>query len=251
MSGGKLIGIGVGPGDPELLTLKGLARLRESQVIAYPTLDSRPAFTRRIVATYLQEGQEELPLVVPLLRAEKIAEGESASAQAARHQARGQAYDSATELLRAKLQQGLQVALLCEGDPLFYGSFIYFHERLAPKSQDAWQVEIVPGVSSIMATAARLGSPLACGDATFLVLPGTLAPTALHGALAELKGNGCAVLKPNRHWKQLTASLQTLGLLSRARVVCHATLEDERIFVLAEEVPESVPYFSILLIDAD
>ncbi len=247
MSGGKLIGIGVGPGDPELLTLKGLARLRESQVIAYPTLDSRPAFTRRIVATYLQEGQEELPLVVPLLRAETIAEGESASAQAQRHQARSQAYDSATELLRTKLQQGLQVALLCEGDPLFYGSFIYFHERLA----GTWQVEIVPGVSSIMATAARLGSPLACGDAAFLVLPGTLAPSELHLALGRLKGNGCAVLKPNRHWTQLTTSLRTLGLLPRARVVCHATLEEERVFILAEEVPEAVPYFSILLIDAE
>ena len=247
MSGGKLIGIGVGPGDPELLTLKGLARLQESQVIAYPTLDSRPAFTRRIVATYLQEGQEELPLVVPLLRAETIAEGESASAQAQRHQARSQAYDSATELLRTKLQQGLQVALLCEGDPMFYGSFIYFHERLA----GTWQVEIVPGVSSIMATAARLGSPLACGDAAFLVLPGTLAPSELHLALGRLKGNGCAVLKPNRHWTQLTTSLQTLGLLPRARVVCHATLEEERVFILAEEVPEAVPYFSILLIDAE
>ena len=243
---GKLIGIGVGPGDPELLTLKGLARLKESQVIAYPTLDSRPAFTRKIVSAYLQEGQEELPLVVPLLRAEELVATEPPAEQTARHQAREQAYDTASELLRDRLRQGLQIALLCEGDPLFYGSFIYFHERLAAD----WQVEIVPGVSSLMATAARSGRPLACGDTTFSVLPGTLSPTALHHALAELTG-GCAVLKPNRHWKQISESLRSLGLLARARLVCHATLDEERIFVLAEELPDSVPYFSTLLIDAE
>ncbi|MGR4001252.1 MAG: precorrin-2 C(20)-methyltransferase [Alphaproteobacteria bacterium] len=229
--GGRLVGIGVGPGDPELLTLKGLARLREADVVAFPVLGERAAFTRRIVADYLRPGQRELSLTVPLLRGDGV---ERLAVEAA--------YDDAAERLAEELAAGHYVALLCEGDPFFYGSFAYFYERLVGR----WPVEVIPGVSSLMAAASRVGRALSMGSETFCVLSGTAPIEEIRKGLEA--GGNFAIIKPNRRWTALLDVLGGLDLLPRSQLVIHAGLEDEEIHSLADSRPESVPYFSLILV---
>lgn len=126
---GRLYGLGVGPGDSELLTLKALAVLKRAQVVAYPALEEGDSFTRAIVAAHLCEGVREIAVRVPMSTDPNAALG---------------AYDRAAAEITVELEAGRDVAVLCQGDPFLYGSFMYLHERLA----DRFQVEVVPGVTS-------------------------------------------------------------------------------------------------------
>jgi len=128
---GKLYGLGVGPGDPELLTLKAHRILTAAKVIAFPAPDDGESFARSIVAEYLPGGQIEIPIVIPMRIARFPAQ---------------EIYDEAALTISAHLHQGDDVAVICEGDPFFYGSFMYLFERLAGE----FETEIVPGVSSLM-----------------------------------------------------------------------------------------------------
>ena len=136
---GKLYGVGLGPGDPELLTLKALRILKSVPVIAWPAPDEGHSFARSIAADHLPGGQVEIAIRVPM-RVERFPAQEI--------------YDRAAEEIAAHLDAGRDVAVLCEGDPFFYGSFMYLFERLAGR----YETEIVPGVSSIMAAGAASGS---------------------------------------------------------------------------------------------
>ncbi|HEX2017581.1 MAG TPA: SAM-dependent methyltransferase, partial [Aurantimonas sp.] len=152
---GTLYGLSVGPGDPELLTLKALRILQASPVVAYPAPDHGASFARSIVAAHLAPHQDEVPIVVPM-RVERFP---AASV-----------YDQAASVIAAHLAAGRDVAVLCEGDALFYGSFMYIFERLA----DRFPAEIVPGVTSVSAAAARLKRPLAARNDVLTVLPAPL-----------------------------------------------------------------------------
>ena len=226
---GRLIGIGVGPGDPELITLKGLARLRAADLVAYPILADKPAFTRKIIAQYLTEQQHELPLSIPLAPPQRTAKG----------------YDQAARQLADKMTDGHQIALLCEGDPFFYGSFARLYERLVHR----WPIEVIPGVSSIMAAAATTGQALAQAGAPFSVLPG-LAPIEDIRKMLKSGGN-FAIIKPSQKWPQLLDLFDELKLLKKATLIIHATLENQQIHHLDESRPQSVPYFSLVLISGD
>ena len=128
---GKLIGIGVGPGDPELLTLKAHRLLTNARIVAYPAPDSGESFARSIVAEFMPEGAVEIPIIVPM-RVERF------PAKAV--------YDKAAETIGEHLRSGEDVVVLCEGDPFFYGSYMYLYERLAGE----FTCEVVPGVSSLV-----------------------------------------------------------------------------------------------------
>ena len=139
---GTLYGIGVGPGDPELITLKALRILRACPVVAYPAPENGDSMARAIAATHLPGGQEEIVIRMPL---------------DAGHGPLEAAYDKAARVVAGHLDKGRDVAALCEGDPFFYGSFMYLFGRLA----DGHRVEVVPGVSSLVAGPAALGTALA------------------------------------------------------------------------------------------
>ena len=223
---GTLYGLGVGPGDPELVTLKALRLLRAAPVVAYPAPDVGDSFARSIVAPHLLGGQLEIAIRVPM-------RVDPAPAQAV--------YDDAAVEIAGHLEAGRDVAVLCEGDPFFYGSFMYLFGRLAERHR----VEVVPGVSSLTACAAAIGLPLAARNDVLTVLPAPLPAEELRPRL--LAGDAVAIMKLGRHFKKIVQLLEETDLFEHANYVERATLGHQRVLKLAEVDPETVPYFSMIL----
>ncbi|GIL02914.1 MAG: precorrin-2 C(20)-methyltransferase [Alphaproteobacteria bacterium] len=224
---GRLCGIGVGPGDPELLTLKAHRILTHAPVVAYPAPDDGPSFARSIVAGYLRPDQLEIPIVIPM-RAERF------PARAV--------YDRAAAEIGNHLRAGSDVCVLCEGDPFFYGSFMYLFERLAGR----FATEIVPGVSSLTAAAAALKRPLAARNDVLAVVPAPR-PDAEIGRVLD-GSEAVAIVKVGRHLGRVRALIEAAGLLARAGYVERVGLASERVMPLAETTADRAPYFSIILV---
>jgi precorrin-2/cobalt-factor-2 C20-methyltransferase len=223
---GRLYGIGVCPGDPELLTLKALRVLRAASVVAYPAPETGASFARTIVAQWLDRGQREIAIRFPMRP------GPPPDA----------IYDEAAARLATVLDQRDDIAFLCQGDPLFYGSFAGVYLRLAPR----YPVTIVPGVSSLTACAAAAGLPLAQRAATLSVIPATLAEDELARRLAD--SEIAAIIKIGRHFAKLRRVLDRLGLLDSAVYIERATLPNQRVAPLAAIDPAEVPYFAMALV---
>ncbi len=223
---GALYGLGVGPGDPELLTLKALRLLRACPVIAYLAANEAESFARSIVAPHLPGGQTEV-----MIRIAMSADPTGGSA----------VYDRAAADLAEHLAAGRDVAMLCEGDPFFYGSFQYLFTRLSGR----FPVQVVPGVCSLTAAAAAALLPLLSRNDILTVLPAPLDSAVLRQRLAST--DAAAVMKLGRHFDKVRAVLDELGLTDRALYVEHAGLPDQRVSPLAEVKPP-VPYFSMILV---
>lgn len=224
---GTAYGIGVGPGDPELITLKAQRLLRAAPVLAYPAPETGDSLARAIAAPHLPGGQQEIAIRMPM-------QIERFPAQAV--------YDHAAEEIGGHLTAGRDVAVLCEGDPFFYGSFMFLFGRLAERHA----VEVVPGVSSLMACPAVLGAPLAARNDVLTVLPAPLSADDLRHRLANT--DAAAVIKVGRHFAKVRAVLDTLGLTARARYIERATLPQQRILPLDQVDVDDVPYFSMILV---
>jgi precorrin-2/cobalt-factor-2 C20-methyltransferase len=227
MSAAQVYGLGVGPGDPELLTLKALRILRTAPVIAYPAPESGDSFARSIVAPHLPGGQKEIAIRMPL--------GDGSFPKA-------DIYDRAAREILAEIRAGRDVAVLCEGDPFFYGSFMYLHARLARDCA----VTVVPGVSSLMACAAMAGAPLSARNDSLTVIPAPLPDEDLRARLAV--SGAAAVIKVGRHLSRVRGVLDDTGLLPRALLVERATLAEQRIRRLSEVRDDGAPYFSMILV---
>lgn len=224
---GKLYGLGLGPGDPELITLKAHRILTGAPVIAYPAPDTGPSFARQIAAPYIGAHQLEVPVIVPM-RVERFPAQE--------------VYDGAAETLARHLDAGSDVAVLCEGDPFFYGSFMYLFERLS----DRYETEIVPGVSSMMAAAAALARPLAARNDVLSIVPGPLDDDIMR---ARIEAAGAVVIiKVGRHFARIRALIETMGLMSCAGYVERVSLDEQRVMPLADVAEATAPYFSMILI---
>ena len=223
---GRLYGLGVGPGDPELLTLKALRLLREVPVVAYPAPEHGDSFARSIVAAWIEGHQREIAVRFPMRP------GPPPIA----------VYDAAAALLAAELDRGHDVALLCQGDPFFYGSFINVFTRLAGR----YRIEIVPGVSSLTACAGAAAFPLVSRDQSLAVIPATLDEAELARRLGE--ADVAAIVKLGRHVAKVRRVLDRLGLIDGAIYIEHATLADQRVAPLACIAPGEAPYFSMALV---
>lgn len=220
-----LYGLGLGPGDPELLTLKALNVLKRVPVVAYPALESGDSFARRIAAPHLPGGQVEIAIRTPMIPGPYPA---------------NDVYDRYGAEIAAHLDSGRDVAVLCQGDPFFYGSFMYVFQRFA----DKYAVQVVPGVSSLGACAAAAGRPLASRNQVLTIVPATLAEEDL---AARLKGSdSVAIVKIGRHIEKVRRVLDSLGLTAQARYVERATLAEERVLPV-DRVTEA-PYFSMILV---
>ncbi|AFZ25448.1 precorrin-2 C20-methyltransferase [Cylindrospermum stagnale PCC 7417] len=226
-SGGRLYGIGVGPGDPELLTLKALRLLRAAPVVAYQSASDRPSIARGIVSQYLTGNQIEVLYHLP-----RALEPEKAKS----------IYDQAVEPIAAHLAVGRDVVVLCEGDPFFYGSFMYLFTRLS----DQYETEVVPGISSVMASPVALGLPFTYYTDILTVLPAPLPAEVLITQL--LATDAAAIIKLGRHFTKVRDILHQLGLASRAKYIERATTSQQRIVPLDEVNPDEVPYFSMIVI---
>lgn len=225
---GTLYGVGVGPGDPELITLKALRILKETDVLAWPALLEGPSLAREIAAPHLDGHHREIPIRMPM-------DANRFPAQAI--------YDRAAQEIGAALDADEDVAVLCEGDPFFYGSFMYLFGRLA----DAYRVEVVPGVSSLMATAAAAHAPLAARNEVLSVLPAPIPQEALVARLKDV--DAAAIIKVGRHLPKVRMALESAGLLENARYIGHATMNEKQIVApLSDFSQERAPYFSMVLV---
>ena len=222
---GRLFGVGVGPGDPELLTLKAVRLIGGADVVAYPQPDSGPSFARAIAADYLPQRFEDYPIVLPMDSAPERAQA---------------VYDRTARELGTRLEQGQRVVVLCEGDPFFYGSFLYLHARMA----DRFDVRVVPAVSSVMAAAALNGQPLGARNDIVTVIP---APLDENTIAERVQGADSAVIiKVGRHLEKIRRVLSRLGLVDCAHYVERATLDNQRLLPLASV--DTAPYFSLILV---
>jgi precorrin-2/cobalt-factor-2 C20-methyltransferase len=224
---GRLYGVGVGPGDPELMTLKAVRILADAPVIAFPAPDDGASAARSIAARFVPAGRTEIAIRVPMRPSRMPVE----------------IYNDAAERIAAHLAAGRDVAVLCEGDPFFYGSFMYLHDRLAGR----FPCTVVPGVTSLTACAAASGRPLVRRDDVLTVLPATLPDEELERRLAGT--DSAAILKVGRHLARVRALLSKLGRAGSACYVAHASRADERVAPLAElEGDAEAPYFSMILV---
>ena len=224
---GIVYGVGVGPGDPELLTLKAARLIRSADLIAYPAPEQGPSFARQIAAPHIPADTAELPIRM------NIGDGRFP---------KDEVYDAAAETIVGAVLNGGQVTVLCEGDPFFYGSFMYLFARLAGRCR----VEVVPGVSSLMACATAMRGALAARNDVLTVIPAPLPEADLRRRLTEVEA--AAIIKVGRHLAKVRAVLVELGLADRTRYVEHATLASQRVLALHEVAADSAPYFSMLLV---
>lgn len=224
---GRLYGIGVGPGDPELLTLKALRLLRAAPVVAYQSATDKESIARAIVSQYLTGNQIEVQFHLP-----RALEPEKAQA----------IYDKEVEPIAEHLAAGRDVVVLCEGDPFFYGSFMYVFTRLS----EHYETEVVPGVSSLMACPVALGVPFTYYNDILTVLPAPMPAEELITQL--LTTDAAAIMKLGRHFTKVRAILHQLGLASRALYIERATMAQQRIVPLDEVDPAEVPYFAMIVI---
>jgi precorrin-2/cobalt-factor-2 C20-methyltransferase len=232
---GRLIGVGVGPGDPELLTLKAARTLAEADVVAHFAKAGNASNARRIVAQHLRPGVEELPLLYP------VTTEMPSSAPAYRDAIRG-FYDQSAAAVARHLDQGLTVAVLSEGDPLFYGSYMHLHVRLAPR----YQTEVVPGITAMSGCWSLSGAPIAQGDDVFVVLPATLPEAELERRL--LDADAAVLMKLGRHLEKVRRVLARTGQLSRAIYVERGTTADSVNMPLEQKRDDVAPYFSVILV---
>jgi precorrin-2 C20-methyltransferase/precorrin-3B C17-methyltransferase len=233
---GRLFGVGVGPGDPELMTVKAARVIAGVDVVAYLAARHGRSVARRIAAPYLREGQVELAMTYPVTT-------ERSDHPGGYEAALREFYDAAAAQVAEHLDDGRDVAVLCEGDPFFYGSYMYIHDRLAPR----YRTEVIAGVTSFSAAAAAAGTPLARRDDVFTVLPGTLPADVLAARLRST--DAAVVLKLGRTFANVRRAAEQAGVAGRGVYVERASSPEERSAPLSE-VEGEVPYMSLLLIPA-
>lgn len=232
---GKLWGVGLGPGDSELVTVKAARIIGEADVIAYHCARHGNSIARSVAEPYLREGQIEERLMYPLTVETTDHPGGYAGAMA-------DFYAESAELLAGHLAAGRDVALLAEGDPLFFSSYMHMHKRLV----DRFEAQIIPGVTSVNAASAALGIPLVEGEETLTVLPGTAEAGEL---IAHFRsGEALAIMKLGRTFVKVRDALAAAGRLDEAWYVERASTDRQRVERVADVDPSSVPYFSLIVV---
>jgi precorrin-2 C(20)-methyltransferase len=231
---GHLYGVGVGPGDPELMTLKAQRVVRACDVVAHFAARRRHGNAWRIVAPMLTEQQLVLRLEFPLT---------TEAVDSDEYERRlSDFYDTSAAAIANQLDAGRDVAVVCEGDPFFYGSYMYVHQRLHHR----YSTTVVPGVTSVCAAAAAAGVPLVSSDETLTVLSGVLPAKQLEDRLAV--ADAAVVLKVGRHLDDVRAAARAAGLDDQGVYVERASCDDERVVALVDTVGITAPYFSLVLI---
>ena len=232
---GRLIGVGVGPGDPELLTLKAIAALKEADVVAYFAKAGNVSNARTIVGAHMPDGAEEMPLLYPVTT--EIPKEDAAYRNAIRD-----FYDVSAAAVASYLDDGRTVAVLSEGDPLFYGSYMHIHVRLSPR----YPSEVIAGVTGMSGCWSSVGAPMTQGDDVFTVLPATLPEYELERRFAD--ADAAVVMKIGRHLPKVRRALERAGRLDRAIYVERGTMTNASVMMLTDKLDMHAPYFAIVLV---
>lgn len=228
MTRGVLYGVGVGPGDPELLTRKAERILRACPVLAIPDKGSGTRTAMGIIGD-LAQGKELLYCAAPMVRDEAALDA---------------AYEANAGAVCAALDQGKDVAFITLGDPAVYSTYIYLHRKVAARGYTA---QMIPGVPSFCAAAALLGEPLCEKSERLMIVP------ASHGAVEDclaLDAN-LVFMKAGREIGALKETLRDHGLLEQASLVANCGLEGELVCPSLADLPEDTGYFSIVLVKGE
>jgi precorrin-2/cobalt-factor-2 C20-methyltransferase len=232
---GRLIGVGTGPGDPELLTLKAVRALQEADVVAYFAKRGSNGNARGIVGPHWRQTWTELPLIYPVTTEIDKDSNDYRTAIS-------DFYEKSVHKVEEHLEKGRIVAVLSEGDPLFYGSYMHLHVRLA----DRWPTEVIPGVTAMSGCWSQTGTPIVQGDDILTVLPGTLSEFELARRLADT--DAAVIMKVGRNLPKIRKALAATGMLDRAIYVERGTMANTRSERLADKAGDEAPYFSIVLV---
>ncbi|WP_020143594.1 precorrin-2 C(20)-methyltransferase [Terracoccus sp. 273MFTsu3.1] len=232
---GWLRGVGVGPGDPELVTVKATRLIGEADVVAFHSGPRGDSIARRIAASYFREGVVEELLVYPVTTG-------ATDHPLGYHGLMADFYDESADRLAAHLDSGRNVVVLAEGDPLFYGTYMYLHDRLA----DRYDTAVVPGVTSVSGSAAAVATGLCRHEDVLTILPGTLPVPELARRLADTEA--AVVMKLGRTFENVREALRQAGRLDEARYVERASTEAERVVPVAEVDASTVPYMSMVVV---
>ncbi|MGW4366556.1 precorrin-2 C(20)-methyltransferase [Nocardia takedensis] len=235
VNAGKLWGVGLGPGDPELVTVKAARVIEAAEVIAFHSARHGRSISRAIAAPYMRADQIEEHLVYPVTT-------ETTDHPGGYQGAIDEFYEQAAARLAEHLAAGRTVALLAAGDPLFYSSYMHMHRRLA----DRFEAEIIPGVTSVSAASAALGTPLVEGEQVLTVLPGTMPTEELTRRLRDTEA--AAIMKLGRTYPSVREALTEAGRLEDAYYVERASSTRQRVLRAADVEDSEVPYFAITLV---
>ena len=225
MTKGTLYGVGTGPGDPQLVTRIAWSLIESAKVIAYPAPDDGVSFARSIVADAISADAIEIPMVVPMRSGRMPAQS---------------IYDQGAEVIKTHLDAGRDVIVLCEGDPLFYGSFMYLLARLRD-----YDIEIIPGITSMTACAAAEAHPLVARNDILTVLPAPLDDATLEAGIKTAEA--VVIIKVGRHLPRIRSLFDRLGYGETARYVSHASLPHQNCHKLSD-APDDAPYFSMIIL---
>lgn len=225
---GILYGIGVGPGDPELLTLKAARLIANADLVAYPTNKDGASIAKQIAISHMRKNVETYGFHVPM----------NVERNAANH-----AYDTAAAVMRQHLQEGKNIACLCEGDAFFYGSFAYIFERLEAE----FKVEIIPSMPAFVAASAALKIPMLMQNEDLQIIPATLDEAILIDKMRT--GNNVAIYKVGRHFAKLRQIIKHLGLLEKSNLVEYVSQSQQKVTAMQNTDNATRPYFSMIIIN--
>jgi precorrin-2/cobalt-factor-2 C20-methyltransferase len=232
---GTIYGVGLGPGDPELISLKAARLIKSATHIAYFRKAGRPGQARQLANGLLPAQAVELPMDYPVTT--EIALGDDAYAAMLRV-----FYEQCVEQLLQHAWRGDDVVVLCEGDPFLYGSFMHLHRRLI----DRVPVEVVPGITGMSGCWTASGTPITYGDDVLHVVPATLDEAQLCQAMQG--ADALVVMKLGRNLPKVRRALQTVGLAERAVYVEHGTMAQQQVIKLTDKRDDNAPYFSMILV---
>jgi precorrin-2/cobalt-factor-2 C20-methyltransferase len=232
---GRLYGVGTGPGDPELLTLKAVRALAEADVLAHFAKRGNNGNARRIIEAHLRPGMIELPLLYPVTTEIDREHDDYKSAI-------GAFYVESARAVEEHLTAGRTVAVLSEGDPLFYGSYMHLHVRLAHR----FPTEVIPGVTAMSGCWSASGLPIVQGDDVLSVLPGTMSEEELARRLADT--DAAVIMKLGRNLPKVRRALRAAGRLAAAHYVERGTMGNAISMPLADKADDVAPYFALVLV---
>jgi precorrin-2/cobalt-factor-2 C20-methyltransferase len=229
---GTLYGVGVGPGDPELLTVKAYRRLKEADVIAYPKKQrGSKSYAQTIIEAYFNESEKEmLGLIFPMTKHEETLQTK---------------WTEIVEKVYETLRTGKNVAFITEGDPLLYSTFIHLMRIMQERYPDV-RIEVVPGISSVNAAAARLQLPLADGDEHIAIVPARDDYETMKKAIEE---HDCVVfIKVAKVIDMMIRILRELDLLHKASVVTKVTAEEEIVWNVEQLEGAELEYLTLMVV---
>jgi precorrin-2/cobalt-factor-2 C20-methyltransferase len=232
---GRLVGVGTGPGDPELMTLKAVRALAEADVVAHFAKRGNNGNARTITGAHFREGLIELPLLYPVTT--EIDKNNNDYRQIITD-----FYEESAHKVAEHLEQGRMVAVLSEGDPLFYGSYMHLHVRLS----HLYPTEVIPGVTAMSGCWSQTGLPIVQGDDVLTVLPGTMDETELTRRLSDT--DAAVIMKVGRNLPKIRRALAASGLLDRAIYVERGTMPETQSMRLEDKPDDKAPYFALILV---